>query len=243
MVGFVYFMIVRFVRLPHLKVFIYALPPHGLWVGLYNFLKGILIKLFGWVMMFFIVLTAIYWVISKIKFKPIRKLLQKIPPFPTLKKFGIFDFIGGLFKVIFSTMPFHKRIIETGKVFGRYIERNTTEFMNLVGLQQKLRNIKTSIRNRTKSLTQFGSAQTTTEQKSREEMLQRNATLPRSPLFQNHQARKIDDEYKQCLEENMISPAPSLSTVEIQAINSRNVVNRIVCKARYLDSYLEELRN
>lgn len=239
LVGFVYFMIVRFVRLPHLKVFIYALPPHGLWVGLYNLLKGIMIKLFGWVMMFFIILTAIYWVISKIKFYPIRRALQRIPPFPILSKYGIFNFIGGLFRVVFSTMPFTTRIIETGKVFGNYIATNTLAFFNLLGLQQKLENIQTSIRNTTQSITQ----PSVSVQQSREETMQRNATTSQSPIFQSTQTRKIDDEYKQCLEENIISPSPDISSAELQAINARNVINRIVCKSRYLDSYLEELRN
>lgn len=244
MVGFTYFMLVRFVRLPHLKVFIYALPPHGLWVGLYNALKGIMIKLFGWVIMFFIMCTAIYWVIGKIPFKPLRKLLRKIPPLPILKRFGIFDFIFGMWDVIFSTMPFKHRILQAGKVYGQYIATNTTEFMNLLKLKQKFEAIKGNMRNQAKSFVPFGvDVNPTPTEKSRQEVMQRNANMPQSPLFRNSEIRKIDDEYRQCMEENTISPALDASTLELQGINSRNMISRIVCKSKYLNSYIEELRN
>jgi hypothetical protein len=243
-VGFTYFMLVRYVRLPHLKVFIYALPPHGLWLGLYNIIKGVLIKIFGWVFMFFMVCTAIYWLIGKIPFKPIRKLLRKIPPLPILKRFGIFDFIMGLWDVIFSKMPFQNRILQAGKVYGQYIATNTTEFMKLLQLQEKLQSMKQNIRNQANSLIPSGvDTAPTPSEPSRQETMQRNANLPQSPLFRNSEIRKIDDEYRQCLEENTISPGMDASPIELSSINSRNMISRIVCKSRYLNSYLEELRN
>ena len=243
-VGFTYFMLVRYVRLPHLKVFIYALPPHGLWVGLYNMLKGVMIKLFGWVFMFFMMCTAIYWLIGKIPFKPIRKILQKIPPLPILKRFGIFDFIIGLFKVIVSKMPFQKRILQFGKVYGQYIATNTTEFMKLLHLKEKLDSMKQNIKNQARAVTPFGAAtQTEPDPASRQESMQRNANLPQSPVFQNSEIRKIDDEYRQCIEENIISPDTDVSPMELKNIDARNTVSRIVCKSKYLNSYIEGLRN
>lgn len=240
-VGFTYFMIVRYVRLPHLKVFIYALPPHGLFVGIYNAIKGILVKVFGIIFGLFIALTGVNWVIKKIKFKFIRNLLQKIPPLPILRKFGIFDLIEGMFRVIFSMMPFHRRITEGGKIFGRYIARNTTEFMNLLGVERKLQNIKKNIQDQANAINPV-SGITQKEEPSRQESMQRNKNLPDSPLFENSQFRKIDDEYKQCIEENIISPSPDMNTAEMQGINARNTVSRIVCKSQYLNSYLENLR-
>lgn len=240
-VGFTYFMIVRFVRLPHLKVFIYALPPHGLFVGIYNIIKGILVKVFGLIFGVFIALTGVNWVIGKIPIKFIRKLLRKIPPLPILKRFGIFDLIEGMFRVIFSVMPFHRRITEAGKVFGRYIATNTTEFMGLLGVERKLQRIKQSIKDQANALNPV-SIITQKEQPSRQELLQRNKNLPDSPLFENSQYRKIDDEYKQCIEENLISPSPDINIAEMQGINARNTVSRIVCKSQYLNSYLENLR-
>lgn len=244
MVGFTYFMLVRYVRLPHLKVFIYALPPHGLWIGLYNALKGIMVKLFGWVFMFFMLCTAIWWVIGKIRFKPLRNLLRKIPPLPILNSFGVFNFILGLWRGIFSVMPFQDRILYLGRVYGQYIATNTNRFMDLLQVRQKLENVKENIREQSRAVTTFGTNPTLDPEKpSREEMMQRNANMPQSPLFQNSEIRKIDDEYRQCIEENTISPGLDASAIELQGINSRNMISRIVCKSRYLNSYIEELRN
>lgn len=240
LVGFTYFMLVRFVRLPHLKVFIYALPPHGLWVGLYNLIKGILIVLFGFVIMFFAMCTAVDWIIGKIPIGFIRKLLRKIPPLPILKRFGIFDFIRGMWNAIVSTWPLKQRIKHVGITYANYIARNTVEFAELLKLRQRLDRIKTGFRNQATSVLSYVSP--TTEPQSRQEMLQRNANVPEIPIFLNSQVRKIDDEYRQCMEENIISPSPEISNAEMKVVDSRNAINRIVCKSKYLASIIEEMR-
>lgn len=237
-VGFVYFMIVRFVRLPHLKVFIYALPPHGLFVTIYNFIKGLLLKLFSYVFMFFIVLTLVYYVISLIP-PPFKQLFQKIPPLPILKRFGIFDFIWGLLKAIFTVWPLKEKPLAFGKVFGAYIAKNTTEFMQLLGVQNKLMMIKGRIQAQTDALK---SSITNKPDPSRQEKLQRNANLPESPMFEASVYRKIDDEYKQCIEENLVSAPADASKMEIRGIDSRNAVTRIMCKSKYLNAHLLQVK-
>lgn len=241
-VGFVYFMIVRFLRLPHLKVFIYALPPHGLFLGIYNTIKGLALQVFGLIFGVFIALTAVNWVLKRI---PIfGRLLRRIPPLPQLEQFGIFRLIEGLFGAIFSLMSIKDRLIRVAQVFGTYIATNTLQFMNLLGIQQKLTAIQTNIRNQTDAVKSMATSVTqspTQSTQSREEMLQRNANAPRPPIFEPSQYRKMDDEYRQCVEENIVSPAPGTSAIELKGIDSRNTVSRIVCKAKYLNSVIAAL--
>lgn len=236
-VGFVYFMIVKNIRLPHLRVFIYALPPHGLYLRIYGFIKGLLLQAFGWVMMFFVLLTGINWIIKKVIPKPFRKLFQKIPPLPILKRFGIFDLIEGAFRVVFSNWSITKRIEKTAYILGAYIARNTDEFMKEFGIKKGVDNLSSNI----SAYASAGSA-VPSAVPSREERLQRNANAEEKPVFDRGEARKADDEYKQCIEENIISADPETSAFNLQSIRAQNTIARTICKTKYLNTYMEGLK-
>jgi hypothetical protein len=182
-------------------------------------------------MMFFVLLTVIYWTISKIIPKPFRKLFQRIPPFPILKQFGIFDLVGGIFGVIFSNSKFLERVEKTAYIFGAYIERNTTEFLKLMGINSDI-----------KPTIVPPAPEATAVEPSREETLRRNPDAEDPPIFGRSDARKADDEYRQCIEENIISAPPDTSVAALQSIKAKNTISRTVCKAKYLNSYLEDLK-
>lgn len=241
-VGFVYFLIVRFIRLPHLKVFIYALPPHGLFVGAYNTIKGLLLQISGIIFGFFIAMTGVNFVL---KYVPVvGHILRKIPPIPQLEQFGIFALIEGIFGAIFSLLPIKDRILRVLGAFATYIAVNTNEFVNLLGLRQRLAVVQANVRNHSGTVKNAISDNLPGGEKSRQERLERNKKRNQfNPRIQPSQFRKMDDEYRQCVEENIISPTPGLSPNELRGIDSRNVISRTVCKTKYLNSYLDAFRN
>jgi hypothetical protein len=235
-VGFVWFNIVSLLRLPHLRVFVYAVEPKSIIIGIWQKIRGYLLIVFGIVFMFLVMMYIIWLIIKKFvpNFPiPFRTILLKIPPFPQLERAGIFAFIGNLGKAAFGRGKFVQRLELLGRTFGMFIARNTQMIMDALGIGYL-----TKLPAGAKGRYADGNPNTGP---SREDQLARNRKRARDNPFEPSDARKSDDEYQQCIEENTAPVTEEMSRTEKLVTNQKNSLARIICKTRSLQTWSRTL--
>jgi hypothetical protein len=230
-VFFVWFNVISLLRFPHLRVFVYALEPKGLWLGMWNrvrYYSLIAILILSVVLLMFYGL----WVLIKTFMPnfpiPLRSIFLAIPPFKQLEKSGMFAFIGGLLKALFGRTKFITKMGRVGKVFADFIARNTDVVLGVLGIKKAF----------------TGDAYAEGEAylpQSEEERKRRNAERQRENVFDKSDDRKMDDELMQCIEENTAHVTEDMSKFERSMVEQRNSVNRILCKARRIQAMTRTL--
>lgn len=233
-VGFIWFTLVSFLRLPHLRVGVYAIEPKGAIMGAWRKIQVFLLIAFA-VIMFFMFFMYVIWLIIK-KFVPnfpipFKTILLKIPPFPQLERAGIFAFYHNIMKAIFGKGKFAKRAKLVGKTFADFIARNTEMVMRAIGLGYMFDTFDSKKSNNGK----YAQGDTRLAP-SREERMARNQKR-KDPPFEAGAYRKADDEMQQCLEENTVPITKDMSKMDRQITAQRNAMSRIICKARGIQSW------
>lgn len=236
-VGFVWFTLISFLRLPHMRVGVYAIEPKGAVMGVWRKVQGALLIAFVVIMCIMFFFYGL-WIIIK-KFVPnfpipFRKILLKIPPFPQFERAGIFAFIHSIIQAIGGKGKFWTRMERLGKAFGLFIARNTEMMMRAMGMGYLMKS-----GNNMAASGKYADGDTRLPL-SREQRLARNNRRRDSP-FEAGAYRKADDELQQCLEENLVPITKDMSNVERQIVAQRNNMSRIVCKARTLQTWSRTL--
>jgi hypothetical protein len=231
-VGYVYFVLLSFLRLPHLKVFAYALPPHDKIIMGWDGLKQALAKLFAAICIALLLLW-ILWIIIK-KFVPnfpipFKLILLKIPPFPQLERTGIFALMSAIVRLIGGDEKGWKRVGSFFKVVASFIAINTELWLNLVGIQTTPKNKPTPNTDRSSANPPMSAEDR--KRRNREE-------AEKQPPFESSEQRQIDDEYQQCLEENTKPVTVDMSNGERRATLASNSFARVACRTRTLQSYM-----
>lgn len=241
LVGFVWFNVVSLLRLPHLRVFVYAIEPKGTVMMVWRKVQAILLLMFAVIVLFFLFMYVLWLIIKKFipNFPiPLRTILLKIPPFPQLERAGIFAFFHNIMKAIFGKGKFAKRAKLVGKACADFIARNTNMMLRAIGLG--------TIANR---LDKIGAEPKDGKyvpgkaklEASKEEQMAKNRKKRRDPPFEAGAYRKADDELQQCLEENTVHVTNDMSKSERERVAQRNAINRIICKARGVQSWARTL--
>lgn len=228
-VAFVYFVIVSQFRLPHLRVFVYALKPQAFWTAIWSVAKSYILIIFGAVCTFCVIMYFIWLIIKKFvpNFPiPFKTILLKIPPLPQLERAGIFALIHGIFSAIFGRGNLMKRLTKVGATFANFIVRNTGMLMS-------------AARGATSKVNFYPSKVNVAS--DREERKRRNKKRrPETGGF-NSSPREVDDEYQQCIEENTIPATPDMTPKEVQQINNKNSRSAVTCKMRTLQTQMRLL--
>lgn len=230
-VGFVYFFIVKYIRLPHLRVFVYAFPPL---IRVWNGVKGSLIQALGWVLMFFLIMYVLWKFIKKfipnIPILPLRKILLRIPPLPQLERTGMFKLFDGVYNAIFSkSTKWDERAMKISQGLAGFLETYSTQLLSMLGLGY----LAPSAPAKGEPLPP--------PPPSREEILQRNSSREPAAGHEKSEVRKVDEDFRQCMEENVVPIEPSMSSAELKALNAKNTLARTICKMKYLNSFTQML--
>lgn len=214
---FVYFIILCQIRLPHLKVFVYALEPHSAFVGGWLRVVVILWIIFA-VLMCFIVWMWILWKIinkfvpKKILFFKVRSRILAIPPFPQMERAGLFALCDGLYDAIVARTSFGHRLQMFGSTFANFIRTNTYMVMALIGGDDL------------QDLTS-GHVWNVAEPEDTEPEVVRDE----SP-FTGSNYSQVDEEYQQCLEENIVPVSPDMSSDERTEASTKNRQAKVTCQ-------------
>lgn len=213
-VGYIFFHIARWFVLPKIRIFPYIYPEF-IWVNLYNLFLALSHQVFGYILMFLLIMYVIWliikWFIPNFPL-PFKKILLRLPPIYQLEKSGIFGLMDGVRKTIISNDRLNRRLARVGYSISQFLIRSSA-FMG-------------------KGLHDMGVpvpiAQDTT----------RSATMDdgKSAFTQEEEA-KANDEVAQCLEENTLPIFPEMSGVEKAKITLQNATTEIKCKAKSINAF------
>lgn len=228
-VGFIYFFIVKWIRLPHLNVFVYAFPPL---IRVWNNMKGMMIQAVGWILAFFLLMYVIWKVIKlfipDIPIFPLRKMLLRIPPLPQLEKTGMFKLFDGVYNAIFQKGKWDERSLRIAGGLGGFLETYSDQLLGMMGLGSLAPSVPNKVT-------------LPPPPPSREEILQRNRNRQPAAGTEKSEVRKTDEEFRQCMEENVVPVEPDISKLQLQLIEAKNTVSRTICKVKYLNSFVHML--
>jgi hypothetical protein len=233
---FTFILIIRWTVLPHLKVFVHALPPTHLWKGAWDVAISAGMQLMPYIITTFVILYFIYKIVSKIPI--IGKIIVKIPPFPDLKRSGIFNLLDGLFGIIFSRSSLKDRLHRFAYAIGAFIEANfkfaadTTD--EVLGITDKINRLNNKIKIPTSINLTNGKGSTDLESEE--------ITAVENPLLSDEQ-REVSDKYQQCIAENIEQLTPDMSKEDKAHFINRNRITQIQCKAQKLQTSLSFITN
>jgi len=226
---FFFWMIFRWIILPHLRVGVYALQPSFFWVSLWKVLMSIAGTLFNYICMALVMIWIVYLLIKTFipNFPiPLRTILLKIPPFPQLEKGGIFDLFSGIAGIVFSRSSFKERMVRAGKRVGMFISKNVDLTLSVLGLKGAVDRIQFAPRD--------GASTPPPVPK-------RGGHKKPSSKFEKSEDRLADDVYQQCMEENTIVIEDGMSEKEKQSATRKNLTTSTFCKTKSLQSYASTL--
>jgi hypothetical protein len=251
----------RWIVLPHLQIFPY-IPPNPLWEGLYSVLLSISTAIFHYIILFILILYALYLIIDNFLrwiFPPfsiiIAEILLAMTPFKEIRESGLkrlFD------RIFFSIIPIPKRFTEKLKdvasAIGEYLYSSlgfTGEILNeLLGspiakARQKIREQQAELTGDIKeTITNVGTSIT------KETGMISDAILKSDPLPKNQYKRRetssssreeqyLEKKYEQCLIERNKPYTGNMTGIERTKVALSNSVNNTICSAQKIKDKLQ----
>ena len=234
-------LILRWLVLPHLKVWVRALPPAPIWESMWAAAMAVGQQLLPWILAAFLFLYLIYKIIQmfvcKIPLvgKVICKIVNRIPPFPELKQAGIFNLFDAIFGIVFSFDTLSGRLKRLGLAILNFIQSNFTMVIHTtdeaLGISQKVDKLNSNIKLPT-------TINLTNGQGSSDYTQPQPTPPPENPIIQDEQ-REVDDKYQLCVAENTTPITGDITDVAtIKQIQLRNNIQETICKANKLQTTL-----
>lgn len=223
-VGFVVWAIARRIRLPHLRVFTYALPPWRLWIPITMGFVVVMSMIFTVVLVLLIVAYFIWLFIKKVIPWPIKPILLSIPPFPQLERTGIFGLIGAFLNIFFGeggAKKFFDRILKFWDTAARFVVGNGDMIVAALRGEKKTKS----------SYSSEGGLNIS------QDPIRGGEKRP-PPVFEKTDDHTADDVYQQCMEENVIKITYDMSKSDQRKAESKNKLNQTLCKAKKMQAYM-----
>jgi hypothetical protein len=203
----------RWIVLPGINVFIPALeipPLTGLWQGIMGILSG-------QVLTAIIVVMLMLWIIYKILIRifPINLIIKNMTPFKELKRSGIFGLFDALLNIFVSRDNAKTRMIKLFRAIGNFFKGN---FVMMRETLREILGIKSS------SAVPFSAKAEPMKGAGQEEK-------DESP-FSPEELRRTNEEFQQCIEENVTIVGPDTDSTEKTIANAKNSVVEVQCKIK-----------
>ena len=214
--------ILRWIVLPHLKVFPY-IPPQAVLVPAYNILTAIATAIFHWVLAILVCIYIIWYIINTyvpemILFFPVRGMLLAIEPFPALTRAGILPYMDKIRKILFSVMPFKQRMQSTFTATQEFFDTSIRHV--LLSLRSEVHIAPPNINISTSSSSASAAA----------------AAASQTP-DQRYQDQESDELFQQCIEENTTPVEPDATLGDRLYAATQNSGVRTICAVRRLQTY------
>lgn len=216
----------RWLVLPHLKIFPY-IPPQSVLVPAYNAVAFAATAIFHYILAFLIFIYILWYLINKfvpkkILFFKVRSRILAIEPFPSLTKAGILPFMDEIRKIFISLMPFKQRL--------RRLWTATRTFFN-TSIKHVLVSLRHDITIGAKS--QYNKYVPKSAFDDDEEDDAGDVPAVDRPL----QDRETEEQYQQCLEESTTPVPADASFADRLFIATQNSGVRTSCALRRLQTY------
>jgi len=185
-------------------------------IGLSNQIAAILLPFYIIIIVFYILMYIIYLIIItiipetgfKTFFIPIRDILLKIPPLPSLIKFGVFDLIDKIIKSFGLSGFANKTIVIIGGIFD-FSRENIKRVLELFipGIGEKLENYS----------------------KEKEKFMNNE----KKEIYD-----KIEEDKNICIAQNKIIITPNMSASEKIKTDFSNMFETINCESKSISNYI-----
>jgi hypothetical protein len=221
-VGYILFLIIRTPILPMTRIGPGTLPPVEITLKIWNITLSLLLSLFIWVALIIVIFYVLYKTIKRVLKKTkslivaiICKVLLNTSPFPQFVKSGLFTLIDKLINIITTRATISGRLVKVGKAIGYFVYDASAFELETAkeGAQEMINTGKSNISNTNENDTS-------------------------SFLTQNDE-NLVQNQYDQCIEENIIDISPDLSGVDRTTAIVKNGSMRTICKAKQLQSYID----
>jgi|APGre2960657444_1045066.scaffolds.fasta_scaffold12917_4 hypothetical protein len=231
-------MTLRWLVLPHLKIFPY-IPPEALWAGLYNGIAA------GATAAFWMVLTAIIclWIVWRLVKMFIPDNILGIPlgsaitgstPFREFEQAGIFRLFDEILDVIMRFMPFKETIK------GLWAACQNFYRTSLSFVFSKLRreyDVTAAVQGRFGAPGSGGAPTINFSGKTAYDGPDSDPDVIRGDADEQDMHRDVDDVYLQCVDENRIATDADASAGDRLRIAVRNSTVRAMCGAKKMKTY------
>lgn len=227
-VVFIWFNLVSFLRLPHLRVFVYALEPQVLIMGVWQKVRAVLLIIFGIVMAFIACMYVVWRIIKKYvpNFPiPLKMIFLKIPPLPQLERAGLFAFIEGVLNALGHFYNPPAALTGLLHTFRNFMRLNTWRVLQTIGVANNIQQLTSAS---TYNVNTYKGEYDRVEAEKRAAQ-ERGKIAGESP-FTASQYLRVDEEYVQCVEENTIPVSEDMSKSERKEIIDKNTSARVSCQ-------------
>lgn len=252
----------RWIVLPHLQIFPY-IPPNPLWEGLYSLLLSVVAAVFHYIILFLLILYALYliidwfvrWILPPFS-TIIASILLAMTPFKELKQSGLKKLFDRIF---FSIIPIPKsikdKLKDIGQALGEYLYSSlgfTGKILNeLFGSPIAKAQAKASaaVDN---TIEGIGNKISDVKKDIKEETNKiSDAIFESDPLPENQEEVKekvstmtreeqyLEKKYEQCLIERNKPYAEDMTGIDRAKIALLNSVNNTVCSAQKIKDKIQ----
>lgn len=212
-VGFIALILIRLLVLPPLLIFIPGLRTPFL-TKFWEFMMNFGFMILGILLIVLLILWIIYNILIRIF--PINLIIKPMPPFPQLKRAGIFGLFDAIAGIVVSSDGAKNRLLRLGNAIGNFIwgsiDMMTSTIGELVGAD-KLRDKINSASAKAPPLPVTPEPEDTNE----------------SP-FSAAQTNAANEKYSRCLEQETIIITDSMSAFERQSAQASNALAPTKCK-------------
>ena len=231
-------MTLRWLVLPHLKVFPY-IPPEALWVNLYNIAAGSATAVF-WIVLTFIVALWIAWRLIKMFVPdnilgiPLGSAITGSTPFREFEQAGIFRFFDEILVVILNFAPFKETLKGLWRACQNFYQRSLSYVFSKLRREYNV----TDALTRAAGGSGAGGRQTFGFNFAPQEGPDGDPDDAGGGSPEEQAMRRdVTDTYLQCLEENRIAVDPDASSGDRMRVAIRNSTVRAMCGAKKINTY------
>ena len=224
-------MTLRWLVLPHLKIFPY-IPPEALWVNLYNIAAGAATAVF-WIVLTFIVALWIAWRLIKMFVPdnilgiPLGSAITGSTPFREFEQAGIFRFLDEILDVIMRFAPFKETLKGLWKACQNFYQRSLGYVFSKLRREYNV----------TDALSGRGSGGRQAFNFAPQDGPDGDPDAGGGSPEEQAMRRDVTDTYLQCLEENRIAVDPDASSGDRIRVAIRNSTVRAMCGAKKINTY------
>ena len=231
-VAYMFWMVARWLVLPHLRIFPY-IKPQWLWVSMYNAFSYAMNAIFHYILLFLLIVYITWLIIRRLpNFPiPIKSMLLGMSPWRPLARAGVLDFIDNIRKIIFSTESIDKRLNRTVKAVGDFFDKSLGFLAGYVAATVKAEPPPNSVQFNKYAAEDNGLV-----------VKPSRKSVNQSTSFEQDEVNQVQDEYLQCVEE-ATEPVYAGGGVETAQKIARNQSNIVMCKIDTLTTYSNLLNN
>lgn len=229
-VVYVLWMTLRWLVLPHLRIFPY-IKPQWLWVTMYNIFCYVMNMIFFWIILFLLIVYITWLIIRRLpNFPiPIKRMLLRMSPWRPLAEAGVLPLIDDIRKIIFSADGFERRLTRTAEAFGNFFDKS---FSFLAKLVRAKANNTPEPDNITFNNREDNGLVVKPVRKG----------VNQGTSYEQEEVDQIQDDYLQCLEEGVVPVYDNMGFETAKAI-AQNQTNSTMCKIQSFTTYSNVLNN